>query len=100
MKALCSDLRLEVGVVLHSDASAAIGVCKRRGLGRIRHLAVADRWIQDRLRTNDFTLCKIAGSANPADVLTKHVDWGLLSKHLTSLDMHFEQGRAESAAHV
>ena len=100
LKALCSDLGMEVEVRLHSDASAAIGVCKRRGLGRIRHLAVADLWIQDRLRTGDVALCKIAGSANPADILTKHVDWGLLSRHLKALGMQFEDGRAASAAHI
>ena len=74
--------------------------CKRRGLGRIRHLAVAYLWIQDRLRSEDFELCKIAGNNNPAYILTKHVDWGILSKHLNNLHMIFEDGRAASAAHI
>ena len=77
LQSLCADLGLDTTLTVHSDAAAAIGVCKRRGLGRIRHLAVADLWIQDRLRTKDFDLVKIAGSENPSDILTKNVDWGL-----------------------
>ena len=100
LQALCADLGLSVALRVHSDAAAAIGVCQRRGLGRIRHLAVADLWIQDRLRTKDFELCKVAGSANPADILTKHVDWGLLSKHLSNFNFVFEEGRADLAAHI
>ena len=33
-----------------TDATAAIGICRRRGLGKVRHLAVADLWIQDRVK--------------------------------------------------
>ena len=43
-------------LVLESDATAAIGIARRRGLGKIRHLATADLWIQDRLRTHYFSL--------------------------------------------
>ena len=32
-----------------SDSSAALGICKRRGLGKVIHLAVSDMWVQDRL---------------------------------------------------
>ena len=90
LQAICADLGLSVTVRLRSDASPAIGVCKRRGLGRLRHLAVADLWIQDRLRTGDLSLHKVAGNANPADSLAKHVDGGgLQPKHLTAVGMLF-----------
>ena len=52
------------------------------------------------MRTGDFELHKIAGSLNPADILTKHVDWGLLKRHLNSFQFEFEECRAESAAHI
>ena len=54
LQAICRDLGLEVKVRVHSDAAAAIGICRRRGLGRVRHLAVADLWVQDRIRAMDF----------------------------------------------
>ena len=47
--------------------------------------------------TKDLSLEKIIGSYNPSDMLTKHVDRALLSKHMTPLGLYFEDGRAESA---
>ena len=70
LQAIWRDLGRDLKLRVHSDASAAIGICRRRGLGRVRHLAVADLWIQDRLRTHDFELVKVLGSDNPADMLT------------------------------
>ena len=46
LKALCPNLGLGVKLRIHSDATAAIGMARRRGLGKVRHLAVADLWIQ------------------------------------------------------
>ena len=56
-----------------SDATAAIGISRRRGLGKVRHLATADLWMQDRIRKGDFTLDKILGSDNPSDMLTSNL---------------------------
>ena len=82
---------------IHSDATAAIGISRRRGLGKVRHLATADLWMQDRLRKGDFTLEKILGADNPADMLTKHVSRELVAKHMSTLGLSYEAGRAESA---
>ena len=73
LQAVLADLGLEVNVRVHSDATAAIGICRRRGLGRVRHLAVADLWVQDRLRTQDFELKNVAGNQHLADLQTKSV---------------------------
>ena len=100
LQSLCRDLGFDVSIKVHSDAAAAIGVCKRKGQGRIRHLAVADLWIQDRIRTGDFEICKIPGGSNPSDILTKNVDWGLLIKHLSALHFQFDDGRPASASHI
>ena len=50
LRALCEDLGVRLDLRVHSGAAAAVGVYKRRGEGRVRHLAVADLWIQDRLK--------------------------------------------------
>ena len=42
-------------------------------------------------------MAKVAGSDNQSDMLTKHVDRQTLEKHLASLDLIFEEGKAESA---
>ena len=82
--AIAKDLGLTWDLTLLTDASAAIGVCRRRGLGKIRHLAVADLWIQDKVKSKDCLLKKVLGKDNPSDALTKHVDGGTLHKHLST----------------
>ena len=49
----------------------AIGIIKRLGLGRVRHLAVADLWVQQKLRLGIFTVAKWPSLENPADLMTK-----------------------------
>ena len=100
LQSLCNDLGFSVKLRLHTDSMAAIGICRRRGLGRVRHLAVADLWLQDRLRSGDFELCKVLGSNNVADLLTKYLDRATQDRHCASLGLDFEGGRAASAAHI
>ena len=98
--ALARDLGFTWDLTIQTDATAAIGICRRRGLGRVRHLAVADLWLQDRLRSGDFELCKVLGSNNVADLLTKYLDRSTQDRHCESLGLDFEAGRADSAAHI
>ena len=94
---MAQDVGIPLRVHIFTDATAAIGICRRRGLGKIRHLHVSDLWVQDRLKRGDFTLSKVDGSANPADILTKHVSRELLAKHMASMGIFSEDGRAGSA---
>ena len=97
LQALAADLGISLKLDVLTDATAAIGICRRRGLGRIRHLHVADLWVQDRLRKNDFSLTKIPGACNPADILTKHVSRDIMQKHMEFMGLIVETGRAQSA---
>ena len=94
LAAIAKDLGFNWSITIRSDATAAIGICRRRGLGKVRHLATADLWVQERLRSGDVKLEKVAGVDNPADILTKHVDRPLLRKHLLQLGLQAEEGRA------
>ena len=95
LRSLCTDLGLSFSLTALTDATAAIGMCRRRGLGKISHLAVADLWIQDRVKTGDFALQNVAGAENPADLLTKHVEYPVMMKHLSFLGLVPETCRAE-----
>ena len=97
LQTIASDLGINLNLSVLTDATAAIGICRRRGLGKVRHLATADLWVQDRIRKGDFKLSKVPGAENPADMLTKHVDKPLLLKHCNALGLSYESGRAESA---
>ena len=94
---MAADLGINWSLTLHSDATAAIGICRRRGLGKIRHLAVADLWVQDKLKCKEFALEKILGADNPADLLTKYLDGTIQDKHLVRLGLKSEEGRAATA---
>ena len=100
MRSTLADLGIHRGLNIRSDAAAAIGICKRRGLGRVRHLAVADLWVQDHIRTGDFTLTKVEGQRNPADILTKFVDKITIERHFGTMNLDRLAGRAESAPKI
>ena len=97
LQSVAHDLGIDLVVEVLTDATAAIGICRRRGLGKIRHLHVADLWVQDRVKRGDFILTKVAGSDNPADILTKHVPRDLMAKHMKFMGISPEDGRAASA---
>ena len=67
---------------MHTDASAAIGMARSSGVGRVRHLDTRLLWVQDKVRSGGLNIYKIDGSINPADILTKDMGSELMSSHL------------------
>ena len=55
MMAIMEEFQLKAELTVKSDAVAAIGIVRRQGLGRIRHLAVADLWVQQRAKEGSVT---------------------------------------------
>lgn len=100
LQSIAKDLGIDLSLHLFSDATAAIGISRRRGLGKVRHLATSDLWMQDRIRKGDFTLSKVLGTDNPADMLTKHIDKPSMAKHMAKLGLFYEEGRASSAPSI
>ena len=78
---------------MRSDAVAAIGIVKREGLGRIRHLAVGDLWVQQRSKKGEVKFIKLDGKANTSDMLTKPVERDIIDKHMKTLGLEFRAGR-------
>ena len=97
LQSLAADLGTALKFSIHADSSAAIGICRRTGIGKVRHLAVSQLVVQERLRAGSFTLHKVAGDSNPADILTKVVARALLDRHLGRMTVLREAGRAASA---
>ena len=91
------DLGFEYKVRVHSDATAAIGIARRRGMGKIRHLDCADLWVQEQVRNNKVSIHKVLGSQNPADVLTKYVSRDILDMSMKKCSMVTLSGRAACA---
>ena len=97
VQSICRDLGYDYQLKVHSDATAAIGIARRRGMGRIRHLDTTDLWVQEVVRSGRVELVKVLGSENPADVLTKYVDRVTMSKMLQKMGMRQLEGRAKCA---
>ena len=97
-QSLLRDLGIEVGLRVWTDSSAAIGICSRQGLGKLRHLDTHTLWVQQAVRSKRVDLRKVAGEVNPADLFTKH---SLTRERLMGLTrlfgLEFQGGRAASA---
>jgi len=80
-----------------SDASAAIGIVHRQGLGKTRHIQVQYLWMQAEVGDGRMKVQKIHTDANPADLMTKSLSHDKMTTHLECL--HFDVGatRAKSA---
>ncbi len=82
---LSSDLGKPCGLRIHVDSSAAIGICKRTGVGKVRHLDTRVLWIQELVRDGRAQILKVAGTENPADLMTKHLGAEAISAYLVRL---------------
>ena len=85
-----SDLDLH----LETDSSAAVGMISKVGLQKTKHLDTKTLWIQQALMQGKFRLRKIDGTTNPANLLTKHLDFATMVKHMRCLGLEFRAGRA------
>jgi len=97
LMSLLQDFGVAVSAIVHTDASAAIGIVRRAGLGKLRHLNVRYLWLQDKVKEEDFELRKVPGLENPADLMTKHLSRVDADRHLVGLGMHLGGGRAATA---
>ncbi len=91
---LASDFGLKLSAKVHTDASAALGIVNRQGLGKLRHISVQYLWVQERVRSGDIQVAKIPGVENPADLLTKHLAANDMEYHMSRLGLTAETSRA------
>ena len=97
-QALLRDVGVELPLRVWTGSSAAIGICSRQGLGKLRHLDTHTLWIQQAVRTKRVDLRKVDGECNPADVLTKHsISRQRLESLITLYSCRYLDGRAETA---
>ena len=99
LRAMYRDLGIELKLNLITDATGAKGIATRRGLGKLRHVEVHLLWLQQHLRQKTFSLHKVKGTENPADIFTKHVSSDWSKECLTNWGSEFRDGRSEAAPH-
>ena len=93
---LLKDYQIHANGKVVSDASAALGIIKRQGLGRTRHIHTSYLWIQQ-VDERGINFSKVPGSENCADLFTKPLTRES-AEHLSELvGMEFPEGRDEIA---
>ena len=76
-----------VPISLFTDSSAAKSFVSRRGLGRMRHVATRELWLQEEVLSRRLVVNKVHGAVNPADLLTKFLSHQTISRHLKALSI-------------
>ena len=84
---------LELCIHISTDASAAIGIASRRGIGKVKNIELIQLWIQDKVCRGKVMVHKVGTDANLADALTKPLGGEELRKHVRMTDMRIEEGR-------
>ena len=67
---MLSDLGKSFKARVHVDASVANSICERKGIDKLRHLAVNNLWLQEQQARERAPLHKVAGKVNVADLMT------------------------------
>ena len=73
------------------DASAALAIVARRGLGKLRHLDTNYLWLQEKAAKGDLNFKNVAGVDNGADTFTKSLSWNEIQSHIHKLSSQFVQ---------
>ena len=85
---------------VYVDSSAALGVIKRTGCGRMRHIKVGQLWIQEREEEGDLRFHKVHGESNIADLLTKHLREEKILRFMQQIGFEERKGRAKESLGV
>ena len=97
-QSILKDLGYSVPVRIWTDSSAAIGICSRSGLGKLRHIDTQALWVQSKVKDKEIDLRKVRGDSNPADLLTKFLSSREKLNELVQIfGGEFRDGRAASA---
>ena len=97
IQACSADLGLTFDASVYADASAALGIVQRRGIGKVRHIRTQSLWLQEAHAQRRLGFEKIDGSRNPSDLMTKHLSDTLQQRHLDYMSAEAAAGRASSA---
>ena len=83
-----------------ADASAALGIIGRTGLGKLRQIDTSYLWLQRQSIKEKITMNTVLGNENTADINTKGPNGETIDKLISMLNMEHREGRAELAPEV
>ena len=95
---LMRDWGQQMKILIHADSSAALGVARRRGAGKLRHVRIGMLWLQELRDHKDVDFVKVPGKSNPADLMTKFLGAPMMEEHCRRLLLSKMSGRADMAS--
>ena len=95
-----ADLGDTLGLRGWSDATAALGISKRQGAGKLKHVESRFLWVQDAVKKGRLTLHKEETKLNKGDCFTKYLGNPELMKHVKAMGFVILEGRHSLAPHV
>ena len=81
MLPVMKDLSWRMRGKVMGDASAAMGIINRKGLGMTRHIDTGMLWIQQTAAEKRLAYDKVLGTENPADLMTKYLPIDTWRRH-------------------
>ena len=95
VKVISEDLgvRFTGKISIRGDASAAIGIANRVGIGKVRHIEVNQLWLQEKVYEGEIETMKVKTDENMADALTKALDSKGIGSHVEGVGSEIRMGR-------
>ena len=100
IQSIVRDFGLDCQIRCFTDSSAAIGIVKRTGIGKIRHLQTQYLWIQEVVNSGRVSINKVGTNDNMADLLTKYLDSSTIQHHVDRLNLAHSCNRPDQAPHL
>ena len=101
VRSMLMDLGVTEGrIILKTDASAALGVAQRLGIGKIRHIEVNQLWLQEKVYKGEIIVEKVRTDENLADALTKPLTNEDIIKHVQGMGYDLRRDRHRLAPAV
>ena len=97
MISMMNDFGVTMKGEIRSDASAALGIIARNGLGKMRHLDTSYLWIQEVSAEKKLIYDKVDGKENIADMMTKYIAKELSEDLSNRMSIEFREGRHQKA---
>ena len=98
VKSALADWGVNMAAVIKSDASAALGIIQRQGLGKVRHIDCSYLYIQQVCAEKVLTFSKVPGARNTADICTKGLAWDKILEFVSDICGKFSTGRSTLAS--
>ena len=87
---------MRVDANIFVDSSAALAVTNRKGCGKLRHVRIGHLWVQELAAEEQVRFNKVRGTANPADLLTKHLAAAQRNRLMPAIGLESRDGKARA----